>query len=283
MRRAVLMGTARLIDCLPPRLTIPLYTRWRLGEWPKKRPKTYTEKLQAAKFRPVSAEMARLADKVGVKDIVAERLGPDWVVPTLYAGTSLPPIEDRNWPIPFVIKASHGSGWNIFVRRPPDWSVIDAQLERWLRTRRFRFIGENHYRLICPRVIVEPMIAGHEFPTDYKVFVFGEVASFVQVDTGRYGTHVRAYYDRNWVKQPFHRHHPLDPEDRPRPQSLHRILDASEKMAAGFDFVRVDFYEVAGRPLFGEATFFPGSGFQQFKPREFESRIGELWPWPTER
>ena len=48
-------------------------------------------------------------------------------------------------------------------------------------------------------------------------------------------------------------------------------------MAATFDFARIDFYEIAGEPKFGEVTFYPGSGLDPFDPLELDSEIGALW------
>jgi len=39
----------------------------------------------------------------------------------------------------------------------------------------------------------------------------------------------------------------------------------------------VDFYEVDGRPLFGEMTFYPGSGLEPFDPPELDLAMGEYW------
>jgi hypothetical protein len=278
--KAVRTLAADLIDLLPPTLTIPAYYRWRTGQWPRNPPRTFSEKVQASKLRPVTPEMVRLADKVAVKELVAERLGPEWVVPTLYAGSRLPARSERDWPIPFVIKAAHGSGWNIFVRQAPDWPEIESQVERWLARKWRRYRGELHYRHMPPRVIVEPMINDYDLPIDYKILVVGGRARFIQLDTGRETEHRQAYYDPNWVKQPITRGFPMDPRDFPTPPNLPLILDAAERMAAGFDFLRVDLYVVNGRPYFGEATFFPGSGTKTFDPPEYEEIIGDMWPWP---
>lgn len=271
-----------LVDLLPPRLTRPLYYWWRSGRWPENPPRSFSGKTQAAKLRPVTPQMVQLADKVAVKEIVRQRLGPDWVVPTLYAGEALPLVADRNWPVPFVIKPSHGSGWNIFVRRQPDWTAIERRLAQYLTIKPYRFRGEMHYRSISPRVIVEPMIAGEIVPPDYKVFVLGGAAHFIQVDTRRYADHRRTFYGRDWERLPFTRGYPAEPAELPRPPNLARILDAAERMAAGFDFLRVDFYDVGGRPYFGEATFFPDSGIFFFDPPEYERIYGEAWPWQAD-
>ena len=56
-----------------------------------------------------------------------------------------------------------------------------------------------------------------------------------------------------------------------------KILDSAEKIVHGFDFARVDFYEIAGEPKFGEVTFYPGSGLDPFDPPELDLTIGALW------
>ena len=61
------------------------------------------------------------------------------------------------------------------------------------------------------------------------------------------------------------------------PKHLGTILDSAEKLANGFDFARVDFYEIAGEPRFGEVTFYPGSGLDPFDPPELDLAIGALW------
>ena len=69
---------------------------------------------------------------------------------------------------------------------------------------------------------------------------------------------------------------PGEPESAP-PASLHRMLEAAERIAAEFDFARVDFYEVDGQPRFGEVTFYPGSGLDPFDPPQLDLAMGALW------
>ena len=55
------------------------------------------------------------------------------------------------------------------------------------------------------------------------------------------------------------------------------MIASAETLAAGFDFVRVDLYEIDGRPLFGEMTFYPGSGLDRFAPVTLDDRMGRDW------
>ena len=47
-------------------------------------------------------------------------------------------------------------------------------------------------------------------------------------------------------------------------------------LSYGIPFLRVDLYEVNGQIYFGEATFFPGSGFTPFDPEEADKLLGDL-------
>ena len=42
----------------------------------------------------------------------------------------------------------------------------------------------------------------------------------------------------------------------------------------------MDFYEIEGKVIFGELTFFPGSGMEKFEPEEWDYKFGELLKLP---
>lgn len=109
------------------------------------------------------------------------------------------------------------------------------------------------------------------------MFVFFGRARFVQVDSDRFGSHARAFYDRGWIRQPFRVTHPPSDKLHPRPRYLDEILSAAEKLGAGFDFVRVDFYDLPDGPKFGEMTFSPGGDLEGFEPDGHDVAWGLLW------
>jgi hypothetical protein len=63
----------------------------------------------------------------------------------------------------------------------------------------------------------------------------------------------------------------------PPPKSLARMIEAAEALGSEFDMVRVDFYEEAGEPIFGEFTVYPRSGLLQFDPASFDGELGAHW------
>lgn len=48
------------------------------------------------------------------------------------------------------------------------------------------------------------------------------------------------------------------------------MIHLSEVLSKDIPFIRVDFYEIEGRPYFGELTIFPGGGFEEFIPESWD-------------
>lgn len=254
--------------------------RVRLAYWWRHRrtvdlrhPQLFTELVQHRKLYERDARLPLLADKVAVKAWVAERLGPDWVVPTLWHGQALPSAPA--WPTPFVVKARHGCRQNVFVHDAAvDWQRTRRRADRWTARRYGYWLDEWLYRHIPRGVLVEPFLGrGSELPVDYKCYVFGGRVEYVQVHLGRGTDHRWIVMDRDWRRVSAARR---DPDPTP-PPSLPRILAAAETLARGHAFVRADFYDLGGQPMFGEMTFYPGSGLDRFDPVSLDGDMGAHW------
>jgi hypothetical protein len=161
---------------------------------------------------------------------------------------------------------------------------VRRTLRRWLRTRHDRHLDEWVYRSVPPRVLAEQdlSVEGHAPPADYKVFVLNGRAHFVQLFVGR-GTRLRrAMLDRDWNLMPVWRG--VRPGSRPevigagdvpgRPERLTDLLEATERLAAPFPFVRVDAYLIGSDIYFGEMTFMPAGCYVSFEPRSFDRHLG---------
>jgi hypothetical protein len=242
--------------------------------------KTFNEKLWRRKFLDRDPRMPLRADKLLVKTFVAEKLGPGWVTPTLWHGAALPPLHERKWPRPFVLKANHGSGWNIFVRSANDldWPRIEALCATWLSSIYGESTGEWFYNKIERQLLIEPFIGNAaSLPIDYKLWAFGGRVELIQVDTDREHQHKRAMFDREWKQLPFTILYPIEERHIDPPHSLERMIAAAQTLSEGMSFVRVDLYEIDGAPRFGEMTFYPGAGLVPFDPPEYDAIIGALW------
>ena len=54
------------------------------------------------------------------------------------------------------------------------------------------------------------------------------------------------------------------------------MVELAEKLSHGIKFVRVDIYDIDGKIYFGEMTFYPGCGYEEFTPEEWDYRLGEI-------
>lgn len=236
-------------------------------------PETFTELVQLRKLQDRNPRFPVLADKVAVKEIVTERLGPEWITPTLWSGRKLP--DKPIWPHPFVVKSRHGCNQIAFVKSGHEnWSKVQRNAETWVRKTYGFWLDEWIYKQIPHGLLVEPFI-GHDgaVPVDYKFYVFNGEAVFIQVHLDREHNHRWMLFDRNWCRVSA-----VTPDsDPPRPRSLNDMLEAAENLGKNIDFVRVDLYEPDGSPVFGEMTFYPGSGLDPFHPIGLDKVIGAEW------
>lgn len=233
----------------------------------------FTELVQWRKLYDRDPRFASLIDKVNVKRVVAQHLGVEWVTPTLWSGLVLPP--EPCWPAPFVVKSRHGCNQRRFFRRGTDrWAAIQHASAKWMRRDYGFWLDEHGYRGIPRGVLVEPFVGdGDMLPIDYKLYVFQGHVSFIQVHLGREDGHRWLVFDRGWRRVSRQ----TDENDPTPPVSLTRMIEGAEVLGRGFDFVRVDFYEVGDQPRFGEVTFYPGSGLDPFDPPELDLSMGALW------
>ena len=253
--------------------------RVRLAYWWRHRrlldlaePRLFTEWVQHRKLYDRDHRLPPLADKVAVKAFVAARRAPDWVTPTLWHGLTPPALPPA--PAPLVLKARHGCGQVAIVRTEADWPAAVRRSRRWTRDRYGYWLDEWAYAHIPRGLLIEPYL-GHPdvLPTDYKCYVFGGRAEFVEVHLDRGGDHRWIVMDRDWTRMSSATRDP----DPVRPAMLARMLAGAEALARGYDFLRVDFYEIAGQPRFGELTLYPGSGLLRVHPPALDRTMGDHW------
>lgn len=249
-------------------------------------PKTFNEKVQVRKIfdrRPFSTTWA---DKYAVRQYVTDKLGPE-VLPALLYETSRPEdIPFQRLPHKYVVTTNHASSWLRIVTdgNAVDKSELVARCKAWLSRNYFDESKEWQYKDITPRILVEEFLDGGDGnpPTDYKFFVFNGNVQFIQVDVDRYACHKRAIYDSHWNHTDC-RFGPFAPlEHATRPDKLDLMIDYAQRLSNNIDFIRVDLYEVRGKVYFGELTFNPGGGVEQFSPPSWDRVFGDFWKVRTQ-
>ena len=243
-------------------------------------PQTFNEHITSNKLFGRNSVQVKLADKLAVRDYVASRIGEQYLCEVLWEGTNVADIPRAVLPSRFVLKANNISG-DVAVCRDKssfDWSEAERRAGQWLESDYSVEGGEWQYRWIAPRLFIEEFLedGSGDVPADYKFFCFGGEVKFLQVDRDRFTGHRRAMLDRNFQPLPFGLCYPRYEGALTKPKNFGEMISLAEKLAEGFRFVRVDFYD-AGCPVFGEMTFHPDGGIGKFDPPEWDEKLGKLF------
>lgn len=252
-------------------------------------PRTYNEKVQWSKVFDSTPIKTRLADKYLVRDWVEERIGSEYLIPLLGTWDSFDEIDFDSLPDRFVLKCNHGCAYNLIVKDKSKLNMEDARrkITMWMGENfAFKAGLELHYSAIPHKIIAEEFIenvgSGDGDLYDYKFWCFDGKVKYIQFLSGRNTNGLKmAFYDLDWKKQEFVYSFPLDTKDMPRPENLDEMIAVAEKLAAGFNHVRVDLYRMDdGKLYFGEMTFTSASGNCSWQPAEWDLKMGELMPLP---
>ena len=245
-----------------------------------KNPVYFSEKIQWSKLYSSSRLKAKLADKYAVRHWIEKRIGSEYLIPLIGVYKDFDQIDFSKLPDKFVMKCNHGSGWNIVVKDKKQLVIDTArkQINEWMATNFAYKAGmEMHYKYIKPRIVIEEYLenSGGEL-VDYKFLCFNGKAKICWVDTGRYTGHKRDLFDMNWNHIPVIFEYPNSSKVIEKPKNFAEMVNLAEKLAKGFDQVRVDFYLLNdGSIKFGEMTFTSGTGTDRFIPRIYDYILGE--------
>ncbi|MEI3528686.1 MAG: ATP-grasp fold amidoligase family protein [Alistipes sp.] len=257
-------------------------------------PQTLNEKVMWLMLHESDPRWSELADKYRVREYVRD-CGLGGMLNELYAvwdSAEEIDLDDPRLPDSFVLKPNNGYGDIVLVRdrKTANRKAILRRMSDSMRHRFGRKSGEWHYRAIKPCVIAERLLpADPAFGStlvDYKFYCFDGKPRYCQVCYERTTpSHAKKelYDARTWEDLGRYVRHTGDAPVRqriPRPESLDEMLKAAERLSAGFRMVRVDFYEVEGRPVFGEMTFTPAAGTSMNFTDEFQHILGDCLPLP---
>lgn len=240
-------------------------------------PKTFNEKLQWLKLNYRDPAMAICADKYAVRGYL-KNMGFGYLLNEVLAVyDNAEDIDFSKLPERFVLKASHGSGWNILCENKAEysWSAWRKVMDSWLHQNLYVYGREWVYKEMKPRIICEKYLdvtVGELF--DYKFFCLNGKVEFIQAtDNDKKSARINLY-DSGWNLMKEKYAYMGSPKNIPRPVKLEHMLEIAEKLSDPFPFARIDLYDVNGDIIFGEITFFPSSGFKGFDPEEFDFVLG---------
>jgi hypothetical protein len=229
-----------------------------------KKPVTFNEKLLWLMLYWRHPLKTQCADKYTLRSYVNQN-GWGHILPELlgvYENSS--EINFDVLPEKFVLKCSHGSGFNIVCRNKATFDTKEAtsKLNTWMKKDYSKYAGEVHYAEMKPRIICEEFLEDldKELPVDYKVYCFDGKAHCTLIVQDRSLTRHQAvydFYDREWIKLPYSKSSLKADRNVPKPEAYNEIIEAAEALSKPFPFVRMDFYDIKGKAVLGEMTFTP--------------------------
>lgn len=279
-----------ILGYVSPKTLAAIHFRRSFGRWINwSNPRDINEKIQWLKFHSDTSKWTPLADKYRVREYIKE-CGLEDMLVRLYGKWNR--AEDIDWdslPRQFVMKTNHGSGDALICRDKDtlDKAYWTAYFGKLLTKQFGRIMGEPHYNKIQPCIIAEELLDNTKQQVastslvDYKVWSFRGCPAYIWACHNRTKEACEVgVYDLDWRMHPEYSnstsHYVLSSQPIPRPKSLERMLQAASILSKDFPELRVDFYEVNGKPYFGELTFTSAAGLNSFYTQEFLNILGDL-------
>lgn len=274
-----------LLKWVPDKAMIKLQYRIKLGrKLNLKKPQRFTEKLQWYKLYYRNPEMHKCVDKYEVRNYIKSK-GLENILNELYGVYDSPEeIKFNKLPNKYVIKTtSGGGGQNVLIvdkNSKNNYNEIKRKLNKWLSIKTDKSFGrEWAYEGNSNRIIIEKYLESPEQGIiDYKFFCFdGKVEYLYVISERNLGNNAKlGIYDKNFHKLDVSRKdEKIQTKPINRPKNYSKMVEYAEIISQDFPHARIDLYNINGKIIFGEITFYDGSGYMSFEPDSFDYELGK--------
>ena len=252
-------------------------------------PKTFNEKLQWLKLYDRRPEYSLYVDKYKVKEYVANCIGEEYIIPTLFAWDNAEEIDFSKLPKQFVLKCNHNSGLGMCICKDKSKVIFDSvknNLNKGFNENYYLKSREWPYKNVRRKIICEKFMQDKKRGEllDYKLQCFDGKFDNVFVCTGRFSSQgVRYhYFDKDWNYLPYCIYDDIQENNLKllRPQNYNLMIEIAEKLSQGVPEARIDLYEINGKVYFGEITLFSQSGFDIDITYEADLKLGKKLTLP---
>jgi hypothetical protein len=261
----VIVATVRLWCCFTyPRQTLSF--RRRIGRWPNPAfPLWRNDKYAWRKSFDRNPLFTVVSDKLQAKQFASMHCQDIKVPRTMWVGSRAEDIPGEVLAGDVVVKANHGSGWNIFIRDGEyDRTKLNLEANCWMNRTFGRRHAEWGYYGVEPALFVEEMLTeqGRPIAGEYKFYCGAGKMAFAFVrQAGPDGRRIEGV---------------LDDDGRPHvgmfdagelsadiraPAEWQKLRQTALTLSCHFDFVRCDLYLVDGEIYFSEFTLYTLGGF----------------------
>lgn len=237
-----------------------------------KNPKNLIEKIYWLQFNSDTSFWTKYADKYLVRDYVKE-CGYEDALPKLYGKwENANDIDFDKLPNSFVLKTNNGCGTNFIVKNKSKLNIKSTvnKLNRWLSIPYGYAAAQVHYTRIKPCIIAEELLVNnYSFSSslvDFKIWCFQGVPECVLIVFDRQDSnYLLSLYDLEWNNITLgnfdlnYKH--CSNQNIPKPKSFEQMIEIAKVLSKDISQVRIDFYDIDGKPYFGEMTFTTGFGY----------------------
>lgn len=252
-------------------------------------PITFNEKLQWLKLYNRRPEYVQMVDKIAVKDYVASIIGKEYIIPTISVWDKPADIEWDSLPEKFVIKTNHdGGGHGIVIcsdKKKFDKKTAIKELSNSYNRSSYSIGREWGYKYVKHRILAETYMESEGGDLkDYKFFCFDGEVKALYVATERSSGDVKFdFFDAEWNHLDIMQAHPMSGKLIEKPQTFDLMKQLASKLSKGIPHVRVDFYEINGKPYFGEMTLYNRGGLVPFTPAKWDEIFGSWITLPKQK
>lgn len=249
------------------------------------KPNDFSEKISWLKLFHYGEEFSNIADKFESRKYVEKKVGNDILINAFGIYDSVNDIDIESFPNEFVLKGTHGSGYNLIVKDKSklNWKKERKRFNKWLQENYYYKYREKVYKNIKPRIIAEKYLSELEDNNmiDYKFYCFHGQPKYILVKTMEDNVLKKCYYDLDWNKitpeKDSDKHLKKEIE---KPKCFEEMITIAQKLSTEFIFIRVDLYEIKNKIYFGELTFFPTGGMHRIYIEELNEKMGKLIKLP---
>ena len=249
-------------------------------------PKTFNEKLAWLKLYNHNPIYHKMVDKYEVKAIVESKIGDGYTAKCLGLYDKFEDVDFSYLTPPYVIKSTH-YGVPIIVKTPKDF---DKERIRKILAEQSKMSGytchqEWGYKDVKPRILFEEFMeddSDNNVLQDYKFWCFnGEPKAmyFTIKDKEVYEN----FYDMDFNILEINHGFPRRKPEFKKPALFDEMKRLASILSEGIPFVRVDFYNIKGKVMFGEFTFFDWGGGRPFASYDQDLKIGEWLKLPNKK
>lgn len=227
------------------------------------------------------------ADKYKVREYVSEK-GCSDILNDLYAVyDKASEIDFKSLPKSFVIKCNFGSGRNYICKdkMSVDENEVKSLVDGWMSTK-YDEGKEWQYIDIPRKIIVERYLLEDNLPMmEYQIFCFNGHPGFflVRNDLGENEGAKDSFavsYSVDWKRQYYRKGEEQFKNNLPRPINFDKMLAYSKLLSQDFPHVRVDFYEIGDKLVFGELTFSSSGGILSAYKKGVIDQFGQILTLP---